>query len=313
MLSTRTAAWLLCASLAAAGQPKGPLDIEPEDLRPGLVAEYRSLADAKATLTRIDPKPAFTLGWSSPHPRLPAGPFEVVWTGVLNVRDAGPLSYSAFVGGEVTVTVDGVVVVEGKGTTDSTRLPAKAALDRPPGYYRLEVRYKSLADVPARLQLWWEGPSFAGEPLPAWRLGHIAKELSPAANQEQRALRGLAAVQTFGCARCHSSAFPSVAEPPPGPSLADAGRRIDRSWLVHWLADPAKVRPGAHMPGLFSADRAGFVERWIVASELGANDKRPEEKPRGDHRNGRLVFLGLGCAACHFVPDVDRSEQADLN
>src|SRR5262249_32625488 len=153
----------------AADPPAGRLDLEPEDLRPGLVAELRSLVDPKATVTRIDSKPAFTLGRSSPHPRVPTGPFEVVWTGVLNVRDSGPLSFSAFVGGEVSIKGDGAAVLAGRGPTDTTRLTAKAALDRPPGYYRLEVRYRSLVDVPARLQLWWEAPSFAAEPLPSWR------------------------------------------------------------------------------------------------------------------------------------------------
>src|SRR5206468_7030157 len=42
-------------------------------------------------------------------------------------------------------------------------------------------------------------------------------------------------------------------------------------------------------------------------------DKRDPEPTAGDHRVGRQKFLGLGCHACHFVPDVDRSEQKELN
>src|SRR6476659_10043362 len=177
---TRTAllVGLLSASLAPAA---GPLDLEPEDLKPGLVAEYRSAADAKATVTRIEPKPAFTLGRSSPHPRIPPGPFEVTWTGVVSIRDPGPIAFSAFVGGDLSVTVDGTVVLTGHGPTDTSRVVARESIAREPGYYRLTVRYRSQADVPARLQLWWEGPSFAREPVPAWRLGHIASDLSYAA------------------------------------------------------------------------------------------------------------------------------------
>src|SRR5688572_12967105 len=84
-----------------------PLDAEAEDLRAGLVASYRSLADADATLTRTDPTPAFTLGHSSPHPRIPPGPFAVAWDGVLVLSDPGPLSFHAYVCGEVTVEIDG--------------------------------------------------------------------------------------------------------------------------------------------------------------------------------------------------------------
>ena len=68
-----TAAVLLVGLVASPLTPAagGPLDLEPEDLKPGLVAEYRSLADPKATVARIEPKPAFALGRSSPHPRRP--------------------------------------------------------------------------------------------------------------------------------------------------------------------------------------------------------------------------------------------------
>src|SRR5262249_34581751 len=34
--------------------------------------------------------------------------------------------------------------------------------------------------------------------------------------------------------------------------------------------------------------------------------------PPGDHRQGRMAFVGLGCGACHFVPDIDLKEQASL-
>jgi mono/diheme cytochrome c family protein/glucose/arabinose dehydrogenase len=297
----------------AAAPPPGRLDLEPEELRPGLVAEYRSLAEPTARLTRVEPKPAFHLGRSSPHPRLPPGPFEVVWSGVIAFRESGSVSFSALVGGEVTVSVDGATVLDGRGESDVSRVEAREPLQRPPGYYRLTVRYRSLADVPARLQLWWEGPSFAREPLPAWRLGHTAVQLTPVVQKEELAARGRTAVGQFGCARCHQGAYPGVSDPPPGPSLADAGRRLGKTWLLNWLADPAKVRPDAHMPALFARDRSGFVERWIVTEYLTAAGARSDEKLSGDHRRGRLTFLGRGCAACHLVPDLDRAGQRDLD
>src|SRR5262249_15173455 len=179
---------------------------------------------------RVDPKPAFTLGRSSPHPRLPPGAFEVVWTGLLQVREPEPISFHANLGGEVTVEVDGVAVLRGQGRSETGRLGPGEGLNRRPGHYRLTVRYRSLADVPARLQIFWEGPSFAREPLPAWRLGHLPAELSPAARREELAARGRAAVGRLGCARCHAGAFPGVGDPPPGPSLADAGQIGRASW-----------------------------------------------------------------------------------
>ena len=56
---------------------------------------------------------------------------------------------------------------------------------------------------------------------------------------------------------------------------------------------------------LFADDRAGFVERWIIAESLTAGAAKREDAPPGDHRHGRLAFLSLGCATCHFVPDLE--------
>src|SRR5262245_24614178 len=88
-------------SAAVQEKPAWPLDIEADELKPGLVGVYRSLVDDKATLARVEAKPAFYLGHSSPHPRIPPGPFEVTWTGVILLKDAGPISFDAYVAGEL--------------------------------------------------------------------------------------------------------------------------------------------------------------------------------------------------------------------
>lgn len=303
-----TATTLLCL---LATSPAGPLELEPGDLRPGLVAEFRSLVEKDASVTRIETKPAFYLGRSSPHPRIAPGPFEVTYTGVIAMKDSGAITFSAFVGGEVTITIDGAVVLEGKGLTDTARIVGKPT-KRDTGSYTFTVKYRSLQDVPARLQIWWEGDAFAREPLPAWRLGSAHSPEQRIARVDMRTQSGTALVAEYGCARCHASAFPAVHAPPPGPSLADANRRFNKAWLLNWLEAPWRVRPETHMPHVFTEDRAGFVERWILAEHLTTGAKRAEEQPTGDHRRGRITFLSIGCAACHFVPDIDRKEQKQL-
>src|SRR5262245_899784 len=104
----------------------GPLEVELEDLRPGLVAAYQLLADKDAVLTRVEAKPALALGHSSPHPRLPAGPFAVTWTGVLFLKETAPIAFDAHVCGEVTVAVDGVTVLKGRGERETAHLDAAA-------------------------------------------------------------------------------------------------------------------------------------------------------------------------------------------
>jgi glucose/arabinose dehydrogenase len=309
-----TVAWLIGVPLATADEPTGPLDVEPDDVRPGLVAVYRSPGDGGATLYRTDPRPAFTLGSSSPHPRIAAGPFEVTWSGFLQIHDDGPIRFDAHVGGALSVEVDGITVLSGEGRPETSRLEPAATLSRPAGRYLMTARYRSLAAVPARVQIFWQGPTFAREPLPAWRLGHLIASDPPELAGEERVERGRVAAGRYGCARCHPGALPAGDDPPPGPSLADAARRLRRGWVLHWLDAPDRVRAEARMPALFEPDRAGFVERWVLADFLsGGQADRPSGPPPGDHRAGRLSFIGLGCAACHFVPDLDRAGQADLD
>jgi mono/diheme cytochrome c family protein len=305
----------LCGLFALpAASAAAPADLEPEDLRPGLAAVYRSLADRDPVLHRIDVKPAFHLGDSSPHPRIPPGPFEVVWTGVLAVKETGPISFDASLCGHLTLEVDGTTLLKGEGTSEKTSIRGKDTLNVKPGFYRFRVQYRSLAGKPARLQIGWQGTAFAREPLPAWRLSHVPAELPDAARQETLAAEGRDIVRRLGCARCHAKAFPGISDPPPGPSLADAAFRLRRVWLLQWLEHPSAVRPGAAMPALFAANRAGFVERWVLAEHLlrPTDAKPPAKTPPGDHRDGRLAYVGLGCAACHFVPDLERSKEADL-
>jgi cytochrome c551/c552 len=60
------------------------------------------------------------------------------------------------------------------------------------------------------------------------------------------------------------------------------------------------------MPQLFNADRAGDLERWVIAKAL-AKDRADESK--GDHRRGRGAFTTVGCVACHFLPEEDPEDQ----
>ncbi len=264
--------------------------VQGDDAQPGLVAEYRSLVDPAATLTRVDLKPAFTLDGSSPHPRIPSGPFSVTWTGLLLVQDVDEITFDAVVGGEATLTIGGK--------------PVAGPLSLKPGWQQLRIEYRSLAKVPARYQLSWQGNTFSKEPIPSWKFRHLASELPEAARQETFVQQGRERVAQLGCARCHPAAFPGVDDPPPGPTLVDLAGRVNATWLMAKLDEP-----GARMPSYFSKDRVGFVERWIVAQTLlkGGAPRKPD--PAGDHRMGRRYFVSIGCAACHLLPDEAREDQ----
>ncbi|MCI0460619.1 MAG: hypothetical protein L0Z62_27000, partial [Gemmataceae bacterium] len=301
-------------AVAQREEPPGK-EAEDEALEPGLVALYRSLNPdlGNASLVRIDAKPAFALGPSSPHPRIAPGPFEATWTGTLDQTSNESVRFGGYLAGTLTVTLNGVAVLEGRGDAETTWVEAKALLELPPGRYPLRLVYRSLPGVPARLQLWWEGTTFSWEPLPAWRLKHAVLGLPSAVPRDDLAARGRVLAGQLGCARCHQAALPAVDDPPPGPALTDLGRRVSRSWLLAWLADPAQVRDGARMPALFPPDRQGFVERWIVTEYLSKATGTPTARAGakvGDALAGRKAFLSLGCFACHPIPDPLHPEKA---
>jgi mono/diheme cytochrome c family protein/glucose/arabinose dehydrogenase len=273
-------------------------EIDEAALRPGLQAIYQSLADESARVARIDLKPNFTWGNSSPHPLLPPKSWQATWSGVLLVREKDSITFSSQLSGTVTVVVDGKTVLSG---TDDDQVATP--LPTTPGAYRLQIDFQRDAKRPGRLQLWWEGQSFAKEPLPATRLKHLPSELDPSVREEEAIERGRSVAANFGCAHCHRGAMPTIDDPPPGPSLANLKGRFQRDWLLDWLAEPARLRQGAHMPMLFDAGRGGFVERWLIADYLQQGTPRATASSVGDHRLGRQYFMGLGCFACHPPPD----------
>lgn len=293
--------WAIVGVILFAGP--SALAQEPASLEPGLIAEYRSEVDASARPVRIDAKPAFWLGTSSPHPRLPAGPFAVDWNGVLVLNEPGPIRFSAAVCGEVSIALDTETVFSARGDRESYESAPGPEIRKPPGVYRIAIHFQSARDRPARLQVLWQGTGFAKEPLPAWSLKHSRPDAPAALETERLAEAGRRAVGAYGCARCHAAAFPAVADAPPGPSLADAPRRLSRDWLVRWLANPSKEHPDAHMPALFADDRTGFVERWLIARQLAQSTAKDTIDSLGDHRRGRVQYISVGCIACHRMPD----------
>jgi len=260
-----------------------PVAVAGDDVKPGLVAVYRSLVDPAATLTRVDLQPAFTLDDSSPHPRLPPGAFEVTWTGLILIQDVDEIAFDAVAGGQAKLYIGDKVVA--------------APVSLKPGFHRIRIEYRSSAS--ARFQLAWSGATFAREPIPAWKFRHLVSGRPDAVAQ-----RGRDRVAQYGCARCHRGAFPGVDDPAPGPSLAGLGDRVNATWLMSQLDTPA-----SRMPALFSKDRRGVVERRTLAQTLLKGGRARAPDPAGDHRMGRRHFVAIGCAACHFLPDEAPEEQ----
>lgn len=289
------------------GTPTQIEHIDETTLIPGLVAHYRAAGPhgAMAHVARIDAKPAFTWGASSPHPRLPPGPFEVEWSGQFVIHEVESLRFAAHVDGEVCVWLDGQCVLNGHGAADQSWIESSHEYEPLHRVNRLRIRYRSLDGPSRRIQIWWSGASFSFEPLPARRLRHAPTDRDVNVQKEEVIDHGRDAVVRHGCACCHTTLFPGLSCTPPGPLLEGLSERMSAAWLTAWLDDPTRHRPGARMPQLFSDDEKGRHERELVAAYLlfrNGSSAKPANAPPGDHRAGKQAFLGMGCIACHDDP-----------
>ena len=111
----------------------------------------------------------------------------------------------------------------------------------------------------------------------------------------------------LNCTACHvptASAAPRF-EASGAPPFRHGGLRLSPSWVRDWLVDPAKTKPGTHMPALLGPipepERPAAAEalaQFLAAVrgtadgvQVGADPTRVEK--------GRKLYHSVGCVACH--------------
>lgn len=110
----------------------------------------------------------------------------------------------------------------------------------------------------------------------------------------------------LSCAACHHEGTPRTATLlwKAGPDLSAVGDRLRASWVRSFLADPAAVKPGTTMPSLLEGmderKKAELIEDLTHhLMSLRAKRKSTTEAVVGTAKTGRMVFLSVGCVACH--------------
>ncbi|GIW92883.1 MAG: hypothetical protein KatS3mg110_0924 [Pirellulaceae bacterium] len=304
-------AWV---STSAAQQSSPPHPIADDDsfsLQHGLLVKIASLGEPERSTWTIWKKAAFTLTGGSLAPQVPSGPFEVHFSGRLAWQETAPVRFAAFVRGDVIVKVGSHTVLDVRGGSGTECAAGDRSFSFEPGLLPVEIDYRSASDGTGRLQLWWESEEFLAEPIPAWRF-YLPEELPEELALIERQEQGRLLAERFACGRCHPQLGKSMSDFRPGPALHDTARRLRHDWLMRWLENPPAVRAGTAMPKLFDETREGYIERWLVASWLAGSVPPPDSRPPpGDHRMGRRLFISVGCAACHFLPDRLPEEQLD--
>ena len=280
------------AAFPASAQEEPP---DPEQLLPGLVAEFRPTGGGDGTvptvLKRVDRDLVHHWGEGAPDARLSSGSVSASWDGWLLVRDPGAHRFRVSADGPARLLIAGSPVLDGEGGASRS-----SPVELRPGLtpFRLETEHER---GNAHLVLDWEGPNFSAEHVPGHLLFHEAASHPPEDLFEQ----GRRLADRLGCANCHG-----MLEMPGHPSLGpplDASTGLRDDWLRDWLIDPRAIRPGTPMPG-FGLDQAQAADLAAFLSSVSEPETRPDREGQmamnvADADRGRLLFRSSGCLACH--------------
>lgn len=311
----RVAVAALYLLVASAGAQE---EADDSPYRPGLIATY---AAGGQTVIRVDEVVAFDWQAAAADERLSSGEFSADWQGRLWARGAGEYRLSAYVQGEVTIKLAGKTVVE--GSRDEAKWIESQPLTLDFDHHPIEIQYRRNRPQ-GQLKLFWTGPDFRLEPLPAWALVHDREKTPPAEFERGRQL-----ASALRCAACHKDASASMIA---APALDRLSGNVNQGWLVDWLAshgDGKAVTASRRMPDLgMTREEAGAVAAWLlreppVKNEVKADEqkvakeakedskakktteskskKKGEEKPKPSAEEGEKLLLSRGCLACHKI------------
>jgi cbb3-type cytochrome oxidase cytochrome c subunit len=302
----------LLSTLAVLCLSASSLAVDPADLKPGLVAEFKEAAKGRSAISRLEPTIALSLNrGETPHPRMSSNG-DVTWSGYVNIVRPGKYTFSATLqGGALTALVGGRSVFTGEaGAELLTRSGEAVALDG--GVQAITATFHPKGGA-ERVELFWQGPGFVKEPLAHQFLGHLPKDLPAGFARDVKLEHGRFRFEELGCIRCHKAsgddAMAKGLVDHSGPNLTEIGKRAFQGWIDAWLADPSKLRPQTTMPALFSDDDQGRAERYAVTKYLtslaGSGLAPPKtgvvtsNEVRQSMDRGRILYSVAGCAACH--------------
>jgi mono/diheme cytochrome c family protein len=286
--------------------------------RPGLVARYIA---GESIAMRVDQSIAFDWGEAFPDSRLPPGNFHADWTGRLWTQAAGSYRLAAFVaGGKCRIKLGDRDVLAGDAAEPRWFLsePIELQFDRHPLWVQFDKSATS-----SQLKLFWFGPGFGLEPIPARFLLHDrASTVSTAFERGQRL------AQALRCGACHSSV--ADREELRAPALDKLAGNLHLSWLVDWLSrgraaasEAPVVRRMPHFA--LTREEAINVAAWLLRSaDVAAPSAQPlkeqetkiakggKGKVKGaaakpSAQEGQRLFVTLGCLACHQHGDLGES------
>lgn len=118
----------------------------------------------------------------------------------------------------------------------------------------------------------------------------------------------------LNCVACHraDSVLVDFIDPKQAPILDSVGNRLHAEWMMKYIANPRRVKPGTTMPDMMVGmsdqqrrDAAIALTNFLVGEEtinLGSK--------RGNRDNGDRLFHESGCVACHLPQNEKKANRA---
>lgn len=266
-----------------------------EDFGRGIITTIRGTDGSQCV--RIDSTVLFDWQNSAPDPRISDGKFSARWDGLLLSRTSGEYTIHAYVSGKARVILEGETVLN--VDTDKPKWVSGKPLSMKFDWHPFQVDFAKTNDN-AELRLFWSGPDFPLEPIPAEYFYHdIDKTI------EQPFERGRELVAGFRCVACHEMQGETTALK--APSLAALSGNISEPWLRDWLG--SHIQEAANdslrrMPHFdLSADDVDAVVEYLL-SESKPRTKEKSLPAKGSAASGRNLVLTLGCTACHKIGEL---------
>lgn len=237
----------------------------------------------------------------------PAG-LSAGYTGVVQIDQPGRYRFGANAdGGSVKLTAydsAGARVGEasGAGAVWTPWVSLKAAP------VTVAIQYTRAGDAPARMRALWEkegvGVGFRAEPIPPYAVSvpRFGQRDTAAADS---ALHGRVLLGELNCTSCHDAGEKGAMAVlrRQAPLLGEIGRRASPEWLLHWVTDPQKVKPGSGMPDVIGdspQDRADAdaIVHYLVSLGGPTQWEAAATEPQS-LAIGRKLFHTVGCITCH--------------
>lgn len=320
--------------------PVPPLpDAVDEKNNAGLLLELESLAQPGVKDFRVARIPnLFVPAGTPPSAFLPAGPFKATWDGFLKVDLRDNYVFTADGRGKLKVEIfklDPATKNEPPEKKKYTRVEIlsasgsdfKKTAGKPQelakGKNRFIITYESPADGDAIMRLNWRSAEidpdngFFDESLPPRFL--TFDNSNPDFRAALRLRQGRELYASLRCEACHGGEhigakiakefMPELSMD--APNLSEAGRRLKRDWIAHWVKNPRALRNESSMPALLrganlDADAADIAE---FLSTLGTPEKADIDAPNDESiKKGGYVFAKLGCISCHMLPNTQKAD-----